>query len=201
MEDAIHADSNSIIVSTMHKAKGKEFDHVWLLLEDYEINTDESIRLLYVACSRAKHSLEIHTNGTLFNQFEQDEIVFEDYALETFPPQHYEMILGIKDINLGSQKYVRTSERIAHLQTDDVLYKDQVQFQTGDAPGLSDNHGGNVLLYSKQFIQKKYNSLLAKGYELVHANVEYIVFWYDAEENKEYRILLPRLRFEKKTAT
>ena len=51
MEDAINADANSIIIATMHKSKGNEFDHVYLLLEDYNFSKIESKRLLYVACS------------------------------------------------------------------------------------------------------------------------------------------------------
>ena len=42
MEDAINADANAIIIATMHKAKGKEFDHVYLLLEDYDFKDTES---------------------------------------------------------------------------------------------------------------------------------------------------------------
>ena len=53
IEDAIHPDNESVIVSTMHKAKGKEFDDVWIHLENYDFNGDESKRLFYVALSRA----------------------------------------------------------------------------------------------------------------------------------------------------
>ena len=55
----------TILVSTIHKAKGKEFDNVFLMLEDFDPATDEAKRLLYVAMTRAKRKLTIHLNSDL----------------------------------------------------------------------------------------------------------------------------------------
>ncbi len=71
--NAQHFDSN-IIVTTCHKSKGNEYDHV-ILLDDFKlplrkanddfepsgINADE-VNILYVAITRAKKSLEIPVN-------------------------------------------------------------------------------------------------------------------------------------------
>ncbi|MDR0517967.1 MAG: RecQ family ATP-dependent DNA helicase, partial [Fibromonadaceae bacterium] len=56
--------TDTIFVSTMHKAKGKEFDNVFIMLNQYDANTDEKKRLLYVAMTRAKNLLHIHFHGT-----------------------------------------------------------------------------------------------------------------------------------------
>ncbi|MHA7941697.1 RecQ family ATP-dependent DNA helicase [Formosa sp. 3Alg 14/1] len=105
MEDVINADSKAIIIATMHKSKGKEFDHVYLLLENYDFTTNESKRVLYVGCSRAKQSLQIHCNSSFFETFNPDNVTFINFDGKTKQPNHFELVLGHKDINLSSQKY------------------------------------------------------------------------------------------------
>lgn len=46
LEDFYNEKGETIFVSTMHKAKGKEFDNVFLMLEDLNISTDAEKRLL-----------------------------------------------------------------------------------------------------------------------------------------------------------
>ena len=195
MEDAIHAESDSVIISTMHKAKGREFNHVWLLLEDYNISTDETKRLVYVACSRAKDSLHIHTNGSFFNSISVKDLMTTKYEGDTFPPSYYELILNHKEVNLNSQKFPRARRIINRLETGNELSYNAMRFGETEAPGLFTKNG-NMLLFSKEFIDKKLLPFKSRGYELVHARVEYLVYWYDRDEDKEYKVVLPRLRFE-----
>ncbi len=195
MEDAIDADSSSIVVSTMHKAKGKEFDHVWLLLEDYDFSTDAAKRLVYVACSRAKASLHVHTNTTFFDNINVEDQKAFHYSQPTSPPAYYDLILSLKDVNLGSQKYHSAKKIIKSLRTGQALINDTVKFGEQEAPGLAINGSGNVLLFSRDFINKKLNPFQTRGYHLSKARVEYLVYWYDKDEEKEYKIVLPRLRF------
>lgn len=197
MEDAINADANEIIIATMHKSKGKEFDHVYLLLEDYNFNDTESKRVLYVGCSRAKQSLQIHCNSSFFDEFNSDKLEVIKFVGNTEQPKHFDIILGHKDINLGSQKYIQTLNRIKTLNSGDNLKKDTVQFKDNEALGLAKKEGGNILLFSRQFIEKKYNTFINDGYQLSCGNVEYLVYWYDINEEKEYKVVLPRLKFEK----
>jgi ATP-dependent DNA helicase RecQ len=70
-------------------------------------------------------------------------------------------------------------------------------FDDNTVPGLKKSNQGNLLLFSQNFINDKYKPMLERGYKLTDARVEYIVFWYDKDEAKEYKIVLPRLRFEK----
>lgn len=195
MEDAVNADSNAIIIATMHKAKGKEFDHVYLLLENYDFNDDESKRVLYVGCSRAKQSLQIHCNASFFDTFKTNKLKTIVFTGQTTQPDHFELILGHKDINLGSQKYYKTGNRIKTLNSGEELLKDTVHFTDNSALGLANKHKGNVLLFSKHFMEKKYISFIKDGYQLLSGRVEYLVYWYDAQEDKEHKIVLPKLRF------
>ncbi|NOQ74046.1 MAG: RecQ family ATP-dependent DNA helicase [Crocinitomix sp.] len=197
MEDAIHTNSKSIIVSTMHKSKGKEFDHVFMLVEDFESQTDASKRLLYVASTRAKESLHIHTNTSFYENFEFDELNISNFQGELKESGYYELILNHKEVNLGSQKYPRAARIIQNLQTDEALIKDIMKFKDSEASGLAKLGAGNMLLFSKDFINRKLIPFQDRGYELVSAKVEYLVYWYDPKEEREYKIVLPRLRFEK----
>lgn len=198
MEDAIHADSNAVIIATMHKAKGKEFDHVYLLLEAYDFNNTESKRVLYVGCSRAKQSLQIHCNSSFFDDFNTGNLEAIKYEGNTEQPKHFELILGHKDINLGDQKYSKTLKSIETLKSGDKLKYSSVHFNTNIAIGLAKLNGGNVLLFSREFMNKKYGTFIKDGYQLSNGSVEYLVYWYDDKNDKEYKVVLPKLRFDKK---
>jgi len=198
MEDAINPDSESIVVSTMHKAKGKEYDHVLMLLADYDSTTDESRRLLYVASTRAKKTLHIHTNIHFYDKIESKNITRNSYTSELNEPQGYEMILGHKDVSLNSFKYQVPLSILRTIQTGDPLVKDIKIFGDNEAPGLAKEYQGNLLLFSKKFVTEQYNPMIKKGYDITSATAEYIVYWYNKDEEKEYKIVLPRLRFEKR---
>src|SRR5690606_26366673 len=62
VEDFVFPEASSVLVSTMHKAKGKEFDHVFLMLRNYPLKNEACKRVVYVAITRAKQSLFIHTD-------------------------------------------------------------------------------------------------------------------------------------------
>ena len=61
---------SDIVVSTIHKAKGHEFDHVLMLITHPEHPTDDILRRYYVGMTRAKRTLTIHTNGNLFDSLQ-----------------------------------------------------------------------------------------------------------------------------------
>jgi len=50
--------TSSLIISTIHRSKGLEFDDVYLLAPE-RMNSDEDVRVTYVAATRAKRSLRI----------------------------------------------------------------------------------------------------------------------------------------------
>lgn len=201
MEDAINADANAIIIATMHKAKGKEFDHVYLLLENYDFKNTESKRVLYVGCSRAKLSLQIHCNSSFFKDFNTNILNITKFEGETKQPDHFELILGHKDIYLANQKYYKTINMINILKSGDQLRNDSIKFTDNIAFGLAKQDGGNILLFSKNFMTNKYDVFVKDGYEISNGSVEYLVYWYDSKDDKEYKIVLPKLKFNKKEST
>ena len=197
MEDAIKPDSEKVIVSTMHKAKGKEYDHVFMMIEDYDYSSAESRRLLYVASSRAKKTLHIHTNVKFYASIEANYLVKTEYTGSLEEPLQYEMILNHKDVVLNSFRYPRPLAILRNIKTGDKLQADEMRFDNSVAPGLKYSGKGNLLLFSKKFIEEKYDPMIQRGYILSEARAEYIVFWYDKENAKKYKIVLPRLRFKK----
>ncbi|GAL00786.1 ATP-dependent DNA helicase RecQ [Nonlabens ulvanivorans] len=202
MEDAIMPDSDKIIVSTMHKAKGKEFDHVFILLKDYNYSSDESKRLLYVASSRAKKTLHIHSNVQFYDAISAEYISKLEYSGKLKPPKQYDMILSHKDVSLSSQKYPNAIRILQNIKTGgELLKEDEMDFGTNKVPGLKSTCNGNLMLFSKKFIENKYNPILKHGYKLASARVEYVVFWYNKDDDKQYKIVLPRLTFQKEANT
>lgn len=61
LDRVIREEDADVIVSTAHKAKGREWDSVQLAgdFPEPEKQGDEELRLLYVACTRAKRELDI----------------------------------------------------------------------------------------------------------------------------------------------
>lgn len=111
---------------TIHKAKGREFDKVFLVLDRPLWPLDDTKRrLLYVAISRAKNALFIHTRDNLFSSEIQAGLASETLDNMLYDePQHFCLELGLKDVNLGSfYQYQKTN--IALVSGTPLLWDDQ----------------------------------------------------------------------------
>ncbi len=195
IEDFYHPEKDKLLVSTMHKSKGKEFEHVFVLLNNYLTDTEEKKRVLYVAMTRAKDNLYIHTNNV---NFPTEGIAALNYHRDDFQyPEPDTVILecGMQDIWLGFVKYSQVAYNIQQLKAGDILFPD-----TSDPFTLTDQHHNAVLKYSKAF-KEKVSTFLEKGYAIHNAMAKYIVLWYDEESNREYRVVLGALRLKKQEVT
>ena len=74
-DDFYSEDYEAVYVSTIHKAKGREFDTVFLLIKNTNIINDAEKRRLYVALTRAKESLFIHCNTDIFNKYSIEGVI------------------------------------------------------------------------------------------------------------------------------
>ena len=185
-EDFVNDGHDTILVSTIHKAKGKEFDNVFLLLNNYDISKEDKRRQLYVAITRAKSNLSIHYNGSFLDHIKVANLRKEKDDTEYVSPKDIYIHLTHKHINLGYFGFVQY--RIKRLSTGDTLNITE--------EGCNNENGEQVLKYSKSLIsliQDKNN----KGYRVASAKINFIVYWYNEEKKEEIQILLPEISLKK----
>ena len=174
-----------VFVSTIHKAKGREFDQVFLMLDGFNGDPDEAKRQIYVALTRAKSRLAIHTNGHFFNHIQLPGVQRIENTETWQSPTKIAVQLTLKDIYLGYFAFVQ--RRVAALMSGQDL---QIQ-----AEGLADQNGNLVLKFSKKF-QEQIAAYHASGYVLTEARVNFVVHWKDQEQEQEFKVVLPELVFE-----
>jgi ATP-dependent DNA helicase RecQ len=186
LEDFFNENGETIFVSTIHKAKGKEFDNVFLILENIDPTTDEVKRQLYVAMTRAKHNLSINLNSGFLDGLSAGGMErVEDY--ETYlPPSELAMHLTHKDIWLDY--FTERQSLVSQLSSGDPL------IVTGE--GCSNQSGQSVLKFSRKFATQ-IEAMKASGYELKSAKGGFIVYWQKEGTDSEIKIILPELYFER----
>jgi ATP-dependent DNA helicase RecQ len=187
LEDFLGEGGETIFVSTIHKAKGKEFDNVFIMLENCDLSDDEKKRQLYVAMTRAKHNLFIHHNGSFFDNFKAEGLVSIVDEKSYQPPDKLSMQLSFSDIFLGY--FENRQYQINRLIPGDNLI-------IGN-DGCTNNNRDIVLKFSKKF-NETISKLQEQGYHLKNVKINFIIYWKDPEKENEYKIILPELNFENK---
>ncbi|HSI75691.1 MAG TPA: RecQ family ATP-dependent DNA helicase [Lunatimonas sp.] len=186
VEDFFPQKAETVFVSTIHKAKGKEFDNVFIILERTPNLTPEFRRMLYVAMTRAKQNLSIHLNGQFLAGISVKNLVYQHNNQFTFPPQLLARQLTFKDVWLGY--FMRRQSSIRYLRSGDIL-----MVREGEC---FDARGQSVLKFSKSFL-RELEEMAEKPYRLSSVTVNYLVYWKDEEQSWEGLIILPELMFER----
>ena len=186
LEDFIDADASTVFVSTIHKVKGKEFDNVYLMLENFIPGTDEEKRQLYVAVTRAKNNLSIHLNSAWLDPYrvEGAEYVVDrkDYA----QPSEMTLPLSLRDVWLDDCIHYQKS--LGELRSgDELVVKDEALMRVG---------GEVVVRFSRSF-RDKYNLLKSKGYAIYRAEVDFLVWWKGQDKTDEILVPLPKVYLKK----
>ncbi|MCS3802138.1 RecQ family ATP-dependent DNA helicase [Niastella sp. OAS944] len=187
LEDFFNENGETIFVSTIHKAKGKEFDNVFLMLENFNAVTDDAKRLLYVALTRAKQNLTVHVNSNLLDGLSTVNLERIDNKEKYLPPNELAMHLTYKDVWLDY--FINKQHLISNLLSGDVL--------TLNGDECLNSSGQSVLKFSQQFI-KQIADIKNKNYEIKGVKVNFIVYWLKEGTEKEVKIILPELFFERK---
>lgn len=167
IEDFIAADDKTIFVSTIHKAKGREFDNVYLLsLIPDERDVDE-MRSYYVGLTRAKQNLYLVPN----------------------PPTQFSSISIALDMHDVWLDYFKNRKRmVLSLRSGEPL-----QYKEGY---LYNNKGQNIAALSASG-KEKLKVWTDKGYEVTGANVSYIVAWKPQDSDLEYAVCLANVTLSK----
>ena len=186
LEDFIGEKVEIIYVSTIHKAKGREFDNVFLMLDQFDLRTDETIRQLYVAMTRAKRNLTIHYNGNYLDFIKAEDLERVDDTENYLQPYQLFIQLTYKDVWLDF--FLSCQHLIAQLHSGDEL--------TIDGDCCRNSKGQLVLRFSKQLINQ-IESIKLKNYVPKTARIRFIVYWQKENTDHEIRIILPELYFER----
>ncbi len=185
VEDFCDVSGADVVVSTIHKAKGREFDDVYMLVSDNHYSKDiHLMRRYYVGITRAKNRLFMHTNGDYFSHLNANQrfIDSKQYAM----PEEVVLQLSYKDVNLGFFEECK-QEVLALRGGDSLNYKDFVLYS------LPANKPVAKLSLRMQASITEWEE---KGYKVKSASVRFIVAWKakDAQKDKpETAVLLADL--------
>jgi len=167
IEDFIAVDEKSIFVSTIHKAKGREFNSVYLLSPVPDSRDVNDMRAYYVGLTRAKRNLFLITN----------------------PPVQYSSIsiaLNMRDVWLDFFK--GRKDIVLRLRSGDSL-----QYNEGY---LQNEQGINIVALSASG-KEKLKAWKDKGYELTSAKVSYTLAWRPKDSEIEYAVCLANIILSK----
>ena len=184
VEDFCDVSGTDVVVSTIHKAKGREFDDVYMLISDNYSKDAHLMRRYYVGMTRAKNRLFVHTNGDCFSHLRTDQyyISKKEYAM----PEEIVLQLSYKDVYLGFFKELK-QEVLALKGGDPLNYNNFVLYNT---------QTNKPVAKLSQNMQTTLSEWQEKGYKVKSASVRFVVAWKakDAPKNEpETAVLLADL--------
>ena len=168
IEDFITTEGSSIFVSTIHKAKGREFDTVYLMSPVPSSTVIEDMRAYYVGLTRAKRNLFLLTNPP-----SQTSSVF--------------VALTMHDVFLDFFKHRK--DIILRLRSGEALnYRDGYLLSVrGDNVVLLSNAGKEKLKYWED-----------KGYVVTGAKVSYVLAWRPKDAANDHAVCLANIVLTRK---
>ena len=168
IEDFIAVDDKSVFVSTIHKAKGREFDSVYLLAAEPDGRDADDMRAYYVGLTRAKHNL---------------------YIVKNLPTQNSSISIPLNMRDVWLDFFRGRKEIVLRLRSGDYL-----QYNNGY---LSNGQGINVAALSASG-KEKIKAWTDRGYEVTGTRVSYTLAWKPQGSNMEYAMCLANIVLSKK---
>ena len=178
-------EQNAVTISTIHKAKGREFDNVYIMLNQSCDSTDEEKRKIYVGMTRAKNKLYIHCNSAIFDDISAEGIERETDEQDYPEPEELVMQLGMKDVFLDF--FIGKKAEVFALQSGDEL----------EIMGDVLYANGNKLVIPSKAVREKLADLRKKGYVPYKAIVSFIVEWVKQETEESAAVILPEIWLKK----
>ena len=172
VEDFCDISGADVVVSTIHKAKGREFDDVYMLISGNYAKDDCLMRRYYVGMTRAKQRLFIYTNGNCFDNLRADMYITDrkQYGM----PEEIVLQLSHKDVYLEFFKG-RKNDVLA-LRSGDTLTYDKY---------LLYNKVGKPVAKLSLNMQKKLAEWESRGYAVKSVSVRFIVAWKPKDAPKD----------------
>ena len=186
IEDFLDINKEKIIVSTIHKTKGKEFDSVYIMLKNTIIKTDEQKRKIYVGITRPKNNLYIHINNDVLDTYIKKAGIVP-YIDKTIYPEPFELCMQLthRDVHLN---YFKSNKA------------DIMNFKAGSPMKLMNDSltkSGKAYVRFSKACNETINQIKNQGYDFDRAEIRFIVTWFDKEESIDYPIILPTIYFKK----
>ncbi len=190
-EDLVSDPKNKVWVSTMHKVKGREFRHVFLYLDHFQLKDHDDYRLFYVAASRAMQSLRIFTNNhTLIKYLQGHGEIYQSDIVYPIPST-IRIFLTLEDIYLDKAK---------NRPLQKALSDTKGQLEISYDPTEKNVRIGSGILHLSKKGKAKITQWEAKDYKVQSTELDQVVIWRDEKEEyrKGYRIPLCLVSMEKK---
>lgn len=182
IDDFCDVSEADVVVSTIHKAKGREFDNVYMLIRGGYQADSILMRQYYVGMTRARNNLYIHTDTKLFDRIGADSITDDD-----------------KDYSMPVEVVLQLTHRDVFLEYAKDMKKEVLSLRSGDTLFFR-----NDVFYNPKTdkpvakISNKMKKTLSewenKGYTVASASVRFVVAWKSKEapkEDSELAVLLP----------
>lgn len=186
IEDFCFADKKTVLVSTIHKTKGREFDTVYMMLARNEDETAENIRKLYVGMTRARKSLYIHTCTAIFDGIRHENVEYVEDNAPYSAPNDISVQLTHRDVYLDFFKDKK--EKILSLRSGQPLwFKDNGFYSaTGDCVAVLSAKKRNEL-----------QELHRQGFSVYAADVAFIAAWRGENDTVESAVMLPKMHLRR----
>lgn len=178
-------EKEAVAISTIHKAKGREFDNVYIMLDQLDDRDDKEKRKIYVGMTRAKNELYIHYNNAIFDDFSAEGIERENDSSDYPEPEELVMQLGFKDVFLDF--FIGKKAEVFALKSGDEL----------EIRGDFLYANGNKLVIPSKAVREKIAALRKKGYTPYKARVCFIVEWVKQETGESAAVILPEIWLKK----
>ena len=188
-EDFYTDDLETVYVSTIHKSKGREFDSVYMLLDNVQINNDADRRKLYVGMTRAKSDLFIHCNNNIFAGYNIPGVQKSEDKTEYQEPAEITLQLTHRDVVLDFFKGKK--ELIFKLHSGMRL-----RIEGGYLSAEIDNRTVRIAKLSKACVSNL-EHLEEKGYHPVSAEVRFILAWKGEDDTEETAVVLADISLKK----
>ena len=146
----------------------------------------EAKRLLYVALTRAKNNLYIHTCTSSLASVKASGLQNLKNMRQYLPSGERTLLLTLKDVWLSD--FAGRQNVVSGLMSGDSL--------SADETGCRDRDGRTVLKFSSRF-KDTLAGFIGKGYSVSEAWVNFIVWWKGEGMDREIMVVLPGLKIIK----
>lgn len=194
IEDFYAEEKGRVFVSTMHKIKGKQFDKVFLLLDNFLLKGNAEARVVYVAITRPRGYLEIHTHLSIFDRIESPGLTKTTGKESKASLPFFSIQCSLADVVLS------------HFHKDDIRLRaeslfagDQLDFAYGPKfhRGMVRGRRNEMAACFSLGFKRKLDNYFEKGYQVKRLSVGHVVYWWDEKMEAQVRVVLPEVELEK----